>query len=337
MNVSAQQVAGSAVDGVIEDIGLYRQVLGAFMTGVTVITTLDQEGRQRGITANSFTSVSLDPPLVLFCVDYRAASYETFQNAEGFVVHILGSEQQELARTFASKSEQKFAGITTAPGVSGAPILPGVHGWLDCTLHDVVIAGDHAIVIGEVQRYSAEPARPLGFYQGRFFGFNNDQEIGSLIPHSAPIAVGWMMQSQGGAIVAARTESGFALPSSRLRANQIHSEALIAEAGSLFDTLASVEFLYSVYEGGNDQLSLVYRGQVFADAAEIEKAGFVCLDPGRVDPAAFTRPGEAAVVGRYLEELVGERFGVYAGTLAEGSIARVADVAADTRSNDDNE
>lgn len=323
---------GLASNGTIDDISHYRQVLGSFMTGVTIITTIDADGRPRGLTANSFTSVSLDPPLVLFCVDYRAASYETFQQASGFAIHVLGSEQQELARTFASKSESKFEGLVTDTGVSGAPILRDVHGWLDCELSDVVIAGDHAIVIGEVKRYSTAPARPLGFYQGRFFGFNTDQEISATVPQSAKITVGWMMQSQDGNVIAVpAADGGLALPQSTLSASRIHAEALTAEATELFGLPTSTEFLYSVYEGRDEQLTLVYRGQVFADSEALRDAGFLALPPGDVDPLQFRAPGEEAVVDRYLEELANARFGLYAGSLAEGSIAQIEDITSDRR------
>lgn len=332
MNANLASSVGHVHDGKVDDIGTYRQVLGSFMTGVTVITTLDAEGAKRGITANSFTSVSLDPPLVLFCVDYRAASYETWQSSEGFVIHILQSEQQDLAKTFASKAEDKFVGLETTPSSTGAPILLDVHGWLDCKLSQTVIAGDHAIIIGEVVQYSAEPARPLGFYQGRFFGFNNDQEIASLIPQAAKVSVGWIMQNESGGIIATQQADGsLALPKSLLKASDISSAALTAAAAAQFAQPASVEFLYSVFEGKQEQLSLVYRGQVFATGEQLAAKGFVSLSPTEVDPKTFTVPGEEAVVGRYLDELSNARFGVYAGTLAEGSVALVGEVKPNTR------
>lgn len=333
MHVDSSTVSiGTATHGAIADINHYRQVLGSFMTGVTVITTMDADGRRRGITANSFTSVSLDPPLVLFCVDYRAASYETFQRSEGFVVHVLASDQQDLARTFASKSESKFDGLETTPGSGGAPILEGVHGWLDCTPHDVVIAGDHAIIIGEVQRFSAAPARPLGFYQGRFFGFNNDQELGASLPSGSTVEVGWAMQTQDGRVVLHQRDDGsLALPASTLKPSEIHEAQLTTAATARLGAPSSTEFLYSVYEGAGEKLQLVYRGQVFADGDALTGNGLVGVDPERIDLARFTREGDAAVVERYVEELANARFGLYAGSLAEGSIARVDDVIADTR------
>lgn len=332
MDAQQSSTIGHVREGKVEDLGTYRQVLGSFMTGVTVITTIDADGNKRGITANSFTSVSLDPPLVLFCVDYRAASYETWQSSAGFVIHILQSEQQDLAKTFASKAENKFDGLESVEGSTGAPILQDVHAWLDCKLSSTVIAGDHAIIIGEVVKYSAEPARPLGFYQGRFFGFNNDQEIASLIPQASRVNVGWMMQNDSGAIVcSAQADGTFALPKTQLRASDISSDALAAAASAQFGHPASVEFLYSVFEGKQDQLSLVYRGQVFASAAELAAAGYASVAPAEVQPASFTVPGEAAVVERYLEELANARFGVYAGTLAEGSVAVVSEIKSDER------
>src|SRR3954471_16869964 len=107
------------------DVRALRRALGTFLTGVTVVTTHDASGAPRGITANSFTSVSLDPPLVLFCVDLSAASCEAFAGSGGFAVHILGHDQQELAARFATRSPHKFDGLATRPGTGGAPLLEG--------------------------------------------------------------------------------------------------------------------------------------------------------------------------------------------------------------------
>src|ERR1700704_4456215 len=117
MQQQKKQSANTALDAAALDIGELRRALGSFATGVAVATTLDSEGVPKGFTANSFTSVSLDPPLVLVCVDRSASCYPAFAATTHFGINILSEEQQHLSRTFASKASDKFAGT---PWVSGA-------------------------------------------------------------------------------------------------------------------------------------------------------------------------------------------------------------------------
>jgi flavin reductase (DIM6/NTAB) family NADH-FMN oxidoreductase RutF len=154
------------------DIAELRQTLGSFATGVAVATTLDAAGNPKGFTANSFTSVSLDPPLVLVCVDRAASCYPAFAGASHFGINILCEAQQHISRTFASKSPDKFADMPWISGITGSPIFPDSTAWLDCELHDRVEAGDHLIVIGRVLSFGHSPAkRPLGYHRGSYIAF----------------------------------------------------------------------------------------------------------------------------------------------------------------------
>ena len=154
------------------DAAELRQTLGSFATGVVVATTLDARGNPKGFTANSFTSVSLDPPLVLVCVDKRASCYPAFAGTAHFAVNILCEAQQHVSRAFASKSPDKFADMPWVPGVTGSPIFPDSTAWLDCELHNRVEAGDHLIVIGRVLSFGHSPAKPpLGYHRGSYIAF----------------------------------------------------------------------------------------------------------------------------------------------------------------------
>jgi flavin-dependent trigonelline monooxygenase, reductase component len=154
------------------DVAELRQTLGSFATGVAVATTLDAKGIPKGFTANSFTSVSLDPPLVLVCVDKSASCYPAFADTAHFAINILCEAQQHVSRAFASKSPDKFADMPWVPGVTGSPIFPDSTAWLDCELHNRVEAGDHLIVIGRVLSFGHSPAkRPLGYHRGSYIAF----------------------------------------------------------------------------------------------------------------------------------------------------------------------
>lgn len=148
----------------------YRDALGSFATGVTVITTVDGEGELFGLTANSFTSLSLDPPLVLFCLDNNAMSYNAFNQAPNFAVNILCDQQQDVSSHFAQSGADKWNGIEYTTWESGCPILPGCLTSLECRTRRIVEGGDHVIVVGEVERIGAVNGddRPLLFFKGRY-------------------------------------------------------------------------------------------------------------------------------------------------------------------------
>lgn len=146
----------------------FRDVLGRFCTGVTVVTSVSN-GHPVGMTCQSFSSVSLDPPLVLFCPSKSSHAWPQMQRAGFFCVNLLSHDQLDLSNTFAKKGVDKFAGVSWRSSATGAPLLDGVLGWVDCTIYAVHEAGDHYVVIGRVMDLGVEEApHPLLFYRGRY-------------------------------------------------------------------------------------------------------------------------------------------------------------------------
>jgi len=147
----------------------FRNTLGLFVTGVTVITTRDQTGRPVGITANSFNSVSLDPPLILWSVGLNALSLHAFSKASAFAVHILREDQADLSERFAKSGEDKFSGLDMESGLHDVPLLPDCAARLECLPHAQHPAGDHILFIAEVERLVSNPgAMPLVYHGGRY-------------------------------------------------------------------------------------------------------------------------------------------------------------------------
>ena len=144
-----------------------KRAFGAYPTGVTVVTTFEG-GEPRGFTANSFTSVSIDPPLLLVCHDNRAGSAAAFRAATGFAVNVLASDQEAMAMRFAKPGDDKFGGLDWRAG-EGGPILPGVAAWLDCAHEATHPGGDHAILVGRVLTHEDAGADPLAYWRGRFY------------------------------------------------------------------------------------------------------------------------------------------------------------------------
>jgi flavin reductase (DIM6/NTAB) family NADH-FMN oxidoreductase RutF len=145
-----------------------RRVLGTFVTGVTVVTTADDEGGLHGVTANSFSSVSLDPPLVLWSQAVKTQSHPVFFKAERFAVHILAEDQIELSNRFAKSSQQKFAGLDVDIGPGGIPLLRGCNAWLQCRVVSRLSGGDHTIYVAEVEAIARAERQPLVFGNGQY-------------------------------------------------------------------------------------------------------------------------------------------------------------------------
>ena len=145
-----------------------RSALGSFATGVTIITTRGADGRDYGLTANSFNSVSLDPPLVLWSLNRNSASLAAFMASESFAVHVLAADQQPLSNRFARKGEDKFAGLSLARGLDGAPLLEGCAARFECRSRHRYEGGDHWIFVGEVAAFRHCHKPPLVFHGGRY-------------------------------------------------------------------------------------------------------------------------------------------------------------------------
>jgi 4-hydroxyphenylacetate 3-hydroxylase, reductase component len=145
----------------------FRRAAGAFPTGVAVMTTVAPDGSRVGLTVNSFTSVSLDPPLVLVCVDCRAPSLAVIEGSRRFGISILAKSQRALALRFARPSEDKFAGLPWRVGLLGVPLLDGSLAHVECLLASKLDGGDHYIILGHVQRAQSYPGDPLVFHRSR--------------------------------------------------------------------------------------------------------------------------------------------------------------------------
>lgn len=150
------------------DSALQRKIMGRFATGVTVVTT-SKDGKHGGLTANAFCSLSLNPPLVLVAVDKRAGSHAELLEHRCYAVNILTSEQEEISQRFAKPGPKDFTGIAWKTAVTGAPILEGTLGWVDCRVVEVLAGGDHDIFIGEIVAGElSEGGDPLLYFSGRY-------------------------------------------------------------------------------------------------------------------------------------------------------------------------
>ena len=147
-----------------------REAFSQFATGITVVTTLDKSGQPIGLTANSFASVSLEPPLVSWCVDKSSTRFHEFADAEYFTISVLTAEQEDISNLFAKRSwdESVFNDVEWYEGHHGVPQIPNVSARFHCKTAHLYEGGDHLIIIGAVEDYSSDPQAPLLFSQGEY-------------------------------------------------------------------------------------------------------------------------------------------------------------------------
>lgn len=146
----------------------FRAVLGRFASGVTIVTVHDAAGRDHGMTVSAFCSVSLEPPLVLVCIERVASMHDVAIAASHFAVNVLAAEQETLARRFADTGSDRFAGVGYTRGESGAPLLDDALAIAECRRVTAHPAGDHTILVGETEHATVRDARPLLYYRGGY-------------------------------------------------------------------------------------------------------------------------------------------------------------------------
>jgi flavin reductase (DIM6/NTAB) family NADH-FMN oxidoreductase RutF len=153
----------------------FRNALGTFATGVTIVTAMAADGQPYGVTCNSFASVSLNPPLVLWSLGLFSQGLPVFQNASHFTINVLGASQQALASQFAKSSIDKFSGVSWVPGLGNAPVIADSVANLQCRAANRYYGGDHVIFLGAVEAYSYNREEPLLFARGTFGRFLADE------------------------------------------------------------------------------------------------------------------------------------------------------------------
>jgi len=146
----------------------FRAAMGRFATGITVVTTVDGDGAPYGVTATSFASLSLDPPLVQWSLRNAAYSLSIFLQSRRFAVNILSAGQTALSRRFATPDIDRFAGQPTEPGLNGLSLLPGAVAWIECDLEETLAGGDHTILVGRVLRARTFEQTPLLHWRGAY-------------------------------------------------------------------------------------------------------------------------------------------------------------------------
>lgn len=302
-----------------------RDVFGSFMTGVTIVTTWDAQGAPRGFTANSFTSVSLDPALVLVCIAKSAHSLETFAESTFFAVNVLGDWQRDLSNTFASRSPDKFGGVELL-SEAAAPCLAGSLSVMCCRRQQSIDAGDHLILLGEVVKYTSSAGSPLGYFRGSYIDF----AVGSQAIQTdlrAAVKVGCLVSWQDGLVlVKVPGAHHWSVPTLFWREG-VSQREVIARIFSNLRLTGDVSFVYSLFEEAGDGYSnLIFMGD--ATAETLPAAGSLGWEVGvfhEHDAPWEQVVGEYTIgmIRRYFKERQADTFGSYCDTADGGRIAGI--------------
>ncbi|WP_342640894.1 flavin reductase [Rhodoligotrophos ferricapiens] len=298
-----------------------RRAFGSYVTGITIITTWGEDGLPRGMTANSFTSVSLDPPLLLVCVGKSASSYPAFRSASVFGVNLLHEGQKDVSSLFASKVADKFAGIGHGKAHTGAPILKDCLTWFDCSVHERIDAGDHMILIGHVHAFETKPAMPLGFYSGRYMSV--DPTLRQGVSPSHTMLVGYLIEHDGKILLREDGENRWALPVSRHRRA---GAALQLDDHTIVALRPEETFLYSVFDVADPEPGyIIYRARL-ADGSALENTlprGYRFFAPVELPWDGLPLKELRGMLRRYLAERRDSRFSVYIDSTDGGRLAMI--------------
>jgi flavin reductase (DIM6/NTAB) family NADH-FMN oxidoreductase RutF len=145
----------------------FRGALGSFTTGITVITSRSKDGRDFGLTATSFNSLSLDPPMVLWSLDRKSSNADAFEKVDAFAIHVLAADQEHICKQFSTRGIDRFAGISCTRGHDDVPVIPGCLAVFECRIAHRYQGGDHVIMVGEVLALNTTPRDPLIFFGGK--------------------------------------------------------------------------------------------------------------------------------------------------------------------------
>lgn len=301
------------------DARALRDAFGAFLTGVTVVTTHDAEGAPIGFTANSFTSVSLDPPLLLVCLAKTSRNYATLTEAKGFGVNILAEGQKDVSNTFARPVEDRFAAVDWKKGPYGSPVFADVAAWFDCAMHELVDAGDHVILIGRVEAFENSGKTGLGYARGGYFTPALAEK--SLLANAdGSLLLGAVAERDGEILMVEDGKGGWTLPFVE-KAESEGLEALEDHVDVHLGLILRPGLLYSVYEDTKTgRQHVVYRAALGEGAPKDGK-----FFPVQSPPLAEIADSAVRdLVKRYAAESTLGNFGVYVGNQEKGRVHAVA-------------
>ncbi len=292
-----------------------RNAFGSFMTGVTVVTAVSDQNEKVGFTANSFTSVSVDPPLLLVCPSNNLSSIDIFNSCKHFAVNILAEDQQDISNTFASAKGDRFEGIKWHNDEHGCPIIDGTVAHFSCSTHNTIPAGDHVLLVGEIKQFDSNENQGLGYARGGYFSLGLEHRAEELT-HSLAGVVGGIIEFNN-KILLQKTPQGYTLPqvatnteqgSQKTLRQHLNKQGLTCEIGSV----------YSIYENLQTQTFTTYY-RASAKNEDLNQDGeYIAID--RLDSLEYASSDIQSMLQRYALEKQNGVFRLYVGDEKIGNV-----------------
>ena len=304
-----------------------RRAFGSFMTGVTVVTTVDQAGTPVGFTANSFSSVSLDPPLLLVCPAKSMSSFEIFSQCDYFHINVLAHDQQAVSNIFASNSDNRFSQVDWQNDANGCPKINNAIASFSCKRDRSIDAGDHIILLGEVLEFESHDKQGLGYSVGGYFSLNMERaaaELQATSQHDKKrLVVGAMVEHKGRLLLVPNVDVGDSLPQIRIEDEQPSFEAIDDYLQTLLQVPVEVSTVFSVFDHENQPKSSIYYRVRINDNLEpiVEDGVFIEMDD--IANRRFSCKATSSLVTRYVAERSSGNHSLYVGTDAAGNTHKI--------------
>ena len=292
-----------------------RNAFGSFMTGVTVVTAISNTGEKVGFTANSFTSVSVEPPLLLVCPSNKLSSFDIFNRCEHFVVNILAEDQQDISNTFAGGKGDRFADIAWHSDANGCPVIEGAVAHFSCSTHSNIPAGDHILLVGQVSDFSSNETLGLGYSKGGYFNLGMEHRAEELT-HSLSGVVGGIIEFDNKVLLRS-TDKGYSLPQIDISAERGSQESIRQYLDTQGFTCEVIS-VYSIYENlAEKKFTSFYR--VNANS-EITAGLGEYIDIDRIHDLDFVSDDIRSMMQRFVFEKKNGAFCLYVGDQEAGNI-----------------
>ncbi|MGF6878665.1 flavin reductase [Paraburkholderia sp. MM5477-R1] len=289
-----------------------RDAFGAFMTGVTIVTTAGDDGKPLGFTANSFSSVSLDPALLLVSIAKTSSNYQTFSTTGHFAINILAESQKDLSNTFARPSDDRFADVNWHLSANNNPLIGDVSAWFDCTTHTVIDAGDHALIVGKVEAFHSAGYAGLGYYRGGYF---TPAKVSAEVIAGPKVIVSAIIARDDKVLLTRDADNRWRLPSKEI--GKEGADKALAEIFAKYQPDASASFIYSAYN--NTETHYQYISFLCSAPDEAAVAGeFVSLE--EIGSNQFQDAAVASMLERYRKESQLKSYGMYYGDHSQGTV-----------------
>lgn len=292
-----------------------RNAFGSFMTGVTIVTAVSKTGEKVGFTANSFTSISMDPPLLMVCPANKLSSFDIFEQCEHFAVSVLAEDQQHASNCFAGSKEDRFAQVEWHEDAFGTPLISGAVAHFSCSAFEKIPAGDHLMLVGQVEHFTHNEKFGLGYAKGGYFSLGMEHKAEE-VAHGQCARVGALIESAGKLLVE-KTAEGYRLPAVDISSEK-GSRATLAAFLEQLGGESEIGQVFSVYEKSSTGNFIAFYRVERTGGQTPENCEYVSIDA--LQNLNFISYDLTTMVNRFVTEKQHGVFRLYVGNDLEGDV-----------------